>query len=398
MWRSDAVRIAYFSEVFLPKVDGVVNTLCHLFEYLGDQGYESILFAPNGGPDLYDCTPVLGHHGYAFPRYPELRLVPPTIDVTHTMKNFQPDLIHVVNPASLGWVGIRYGYKNDIPIVASYHTDLPGFAKQWGLGFLNPLVWRYFRLIHNQADLTLAPSEFTAQEIRAKGFLNVKVWSRGVDTQGFSPSKRSQAWRVRFTDGYPGTPILLYVGRLAKEKRVHLLHDVIKDIPEACLVIVGDGPERPELERLFADTNTIFTGYLTGEELAEAYASSDVFVFPGANETFGNVILEAMASGLPVVAPKSGGVVDFVIDRVTGYLFAPDDTVSLLLTTKLLVQYTTVARRMGAAGRIFAEARSWEIVMDELIEHYHRLCKEHSQTQVFWQNSNLAGKMIKNLK
>jgi glycosyltransferase involved in cell wall biosynthesis len=392
------MRIAYFSEVFLPKVDGIVNTLCHLFEYLGEREHESILFAPNGGPDSYDCTPVFGHHGYAFPRYPELKMVPPTIDVSHTLKDFQPDLIHLVNPASLGWAGIRYGYRNEIPLVASYHTDVPGFARQWGLGFVNPLLWRYFRLIHNLADLTLAPSEFTAKEIRARGFLNTKVWSRGVDTQRFSPAKRSQAWRVRFTDGYPGTPVFLYVGRLAKEKRIHLLHDVIKNIPEACLAIVGDGPARQELEHLFADTNTIFTGYLTGEDLAQAYASADIFLFPGANETFGNVVLEAMASGLPVIAPKSGGIVDTVRDGVTGYLFAPNDVVSLLFTSRLLVQYPTVARRMGEAGRSFAQNRNWSTVMDELVDHYQNLLKGYGREDVFWEKTRLEGKLIGNLK
>jgi glycosyltransferase involved in cell wall biosynthesis len=392
------MRIAYFSEVFLPKVDGVVNTLCHLFDYLGEHAHDSILFAPNGGPDFYDCTPVMGFHGYAFPQYPELRLVPPTIDVTSTLQNFQPDLIHVVNPASLGWAGIRYGYKNEIPIVASYHTDVPGFAAHRGLGFTKTVIWRYFRLIHNLTDLTLAPSEFTAREIKEKGFLNVKVWSRGVDTQRFSPMKRSQAWRVRFTNGYPGTPILLYVGRLAREKRVHLLHDMIKNIPEAVLAIVGDGPARPDLERLFADTNTIFTGYLTGEELAQAYASADVFVFPGANETFGNVVLEAMASGLPVIAPKSGGIVDFVRDGVTGYLFAPEDVISLLFTARLLVQFPTVARRMGEAGRADAANRNWSTVLDELIQHYQNLLVDYGREEVFWGTTDLERKLVSNFE
>jgi glycosyltransferase involved in cell wall biosynthesis len=260
------------------------------------------------------------------------------------------------------------------------------------------VLWRYFRLIHNLADLTLAPSNFTAEEITEKGFHNIKVWSRGVDTERFSPAKRSQAWRVRFTDGYPGTPVLLYVGRLAKEKRIHLLYEVITNLPEACLVIVGDGPARSELETLFANTNTIFTGYLNGEDLAHAYASADVFVFPGANETFGNVVLEAMASGLPVIAPKSGGVVDFVRDGETGYLFAPDDMVSLLYTTRLLVQYPTITRRMGKAGWAFAQQRNWSTVMDELVEHYQVLLKDHQRAEFFWQKLRPANKMISHLE
>jgi glycosyltransferase involved in cell wall biosynthesis len=392
------VRIAYFSEVFLPKVDGVVNTLCHLFEYLEEHGHKSILFSSNGGPDLYDGTPILGYKGYEFPGYPELRLVPPTIDVTHELANFKPDLIHVVNPASIGWVGLRYGYKHDLPIVASYHTDIPGFARRWGLGIFKPFLWSYFRMLHNRADLTLAPSNFTTQEIQSKGFKNVKIWSRGVDTERFSPKKRSQTWRGRLTAGYPGKPILLYVGRLAKEKRIHLLRDVTIQFPEAHLVIVGDGPVRSELENAFSGTNTNFTGYLTGDDLAQAYASADIFVFPGANETFGNVVLEAMASGLPVIAPNSGGVTDLVTDGKTGYLFSPEDTVSLLYTSRLLVQNPIVARRMGNAGRTFAEKHNWSRVMDELIEYYQLLLQEYQQAKVFWQQPGLKGEMMGNLE
>lgn len=391
------MRIAYFSEVFLPKVDGVVNTLCHLFEYLEEHGHQSILFAPKGGPSLYDGTYVIGFKGYAFPRYPELHLVPPTVEITQELADFKPDLIHLVNPASLGWAGLRYGYRHDLPIVASYHTDIPGFAARWGLGFLRSPLWAYFRFIHNLADLTLAPSRYTAQELQARQFHNVKLWSRGVNTGRFSPEKRSHAWRVRLTAGYAGAPILLYVGRLADEKRIHLLLDVIKNIPEARLAIVGDGPARSNLETLFAGTQTVFTGYLTGEDLAHAYASADVFVFPGANETFGNVILEAMASGLPVIAPKSGGIVDLVQDGETGYLFAPDDTVSLLFTAKLLVEYPAVARRMGYAGRISAEKWNWTTVMDELLVHYQTLLREHQQTEMIWQKS-LFGDLIGNFE
>jgi glycosyltransferase involved in cell wall biosynthesis len=166
------VRIAYFSEVFLPKVDGVVNTLCYLFEYLEEQGHDSILIAPQGGPDLYDGTPVFGFQGFSFPLYPDLKLVPPTINISDQLADFKPDLIHLVNPASLGWVGMRYGYKHDLPIVASYHTDVAGFAEQRGFKLLKPFIWRYFRLIHNLADLTLAPSEYTTLELQAKNFNN----------------------------------------------------------------------------------------------------------------------------------------------------------------------------------------------------------------------------------
>ena len=243
------MRIAYFTETFLPKVDGVVNTVCRMLEHLGE--HSSILFAPQGGPSRFVNTPVIGFRAYPFPLYPELKLAPPFVNVDNALADFKPDVIHLVNPLSLGLVGLRYGRRKNIPVVASYHTDVPGFADRWGLGFLSPVIWAYFRQIHNAADLNLAPSRFTAKQIQARGFHNVKIWGRGVDTNLFSPDKRCEAWRQRLTAGDLDAPLLLSVGRLAIEKRVDWLCEVMKQLPMACLAIVGDGPERAELETGF---------------------------------------------------------------------------------------------------------------------------------------------------
>ena len=367
------MRIALFTETFLPKVDGIVNTLCHLLDHLARRGHESIIFAPSGGPRYYSSTRVVGLTGIPFPLYPELKLVPPVVSVLDELRSFKPDLVHVVNPVSLGYVGLRHAYRLKLPLVASYHTDVPGFAVRWGLRICyRPLV-RFFRWMHNRADLNLCPSTVTQRELLAHGYRRVQVWTRGVDSHLFDPRHRDAHWRQRLTGGEADKPLLLYVGRLSPEKRVDWLVPVLDALPDARLAVVGDGPARPQLERQFGRRAVHFTGYLSGTDLAAAYASADVFVFPAANETLGNVVLEAMASGLPVVAARSGGLLDHVIDGETGYLFEAESQDGLVQAVRRLVENPARAHALGMSGRARILHQSWEQVLDGLIAQYTTL-------------------------
>jgi glycosyltransferase involved in cell wall biosynthesis len=367
------MRIALFTETFLPKVDGIVHTLLRLLDRLAASGHEALLFAPAGGPPRCARTRVIGLPAYSFPAYPELRLVPPTIDLRAPLRAFAPDLVHLVGPVSLGVAGLRAASEIGAPVIASYHTDVPGFAARWGFGWLAPPLWRYFRWLHNRVDLTVAPSRVTRDELLSRGIERVAVWSRGVDTERFTPERRSQDVRWRLTGGHPDAPLLLFVGRLSPEKRVDWLRPVIDVVPGARLAIVGDGPARPALEALFAGTPCLFTGYLRGTELAAAYASADLFVFPAANETFGNVVLEAMASGVPVVAPRSGGLRDYVEDGRTGVLFEPEERGALAMAARWLLNDRGFARELAGAGLRLARARTWSRALDELFGHYEAL-------------------------
>ncbi|NJN96604.1 MAG: glycosyltransferase family 1 protein [Anaerolineales bacterium] len=364
------MRIAFFTETFLPKVDGIVNTLCHVLDHLAMRGHASLLFAPEGGPARYANTPVVGLSGFPFPLYPELKLVPPHINLGPRLAAFQPDLIHVLNPVSLGLVGLQQARQLGVPLVASYHTDVPGFAVRWGLGMFHDMLWSYFRWLHNQADLNLCPSRVTLAELEEQGFQRLKVWSRGVDTVRFNPRRRQPEWRQRLTGGQPDAPLFVYVGRLSPEKRVDWLAPVLEAIPSARLAIVGDGPARPALERRLTNTPTVFTGYLGGDDLAHAYAAADIFVFPAANETLGNVVLEAMASGLPVIAPRAGGLLDHVVDGQTGLLFDPESQAHLISTAQQLAGNPDYAHSLGAAGRDRIETQSWTAVLDGLLDDY----------------------------
>lgn len=378
------MRIALFAETFLPKWDGVAHTLCELLDHLARRGHTSLMFAPAGAPARYARTPIVGLPSFPFPLYPDLKLVAPGVDVSAQLRVFRPDLVHLVNPALLGLSGLRQARALGVPIVASYHTDIPGYTTRYGLSWFREPTWAYFRWLHNQADLTLCPSRFTQAELQAQGFERVKVWGRGVDTERFHPRYRSEPWRIRLTGGCPEAPLLLYVGRLAVEKRVEWLRPLLDIHPEVRLAIVGDGPERAALEMHFADTNTVFTGYLRGEALAHAYASADIFVFPSANETFGNVILEAMASGLPVVAPRSGGPVDHVRDGENGLLFAPEDIWELVGQVRILLQFPDCAHRLGKQARRYAESQRWETILDGLLAEYTALAAKGCLVSPHW--------------
>jgi glycosyltransferase involved in cell wall biosynthesis len=390
-----SMRIAIFTETFLPKLDGIVNTVCYLLEHLADCGHKSIMFAPEGAPSHYAETAITRLAGITFPLYPELKLVPPILDVEKELIEFQPDLVFVLNPCSLGLIGLRHARALDLPVVASYHTDIPGYAERYGLSLLREPLWAYFRWLHNQADLNLCPSHFTKTELKAHGFERLKVWTRGIDSERFHPHHRNDAWRERLSGGTADGPILLYVGRLAHEKRVEWLRPVLDAVPQARLALVGDGPARPMLEALFAGTNTVFTGYLRGKDLSHAYASSDIFLFPSANETFGNVVLEAMASGLPVVVSRSGGPVDHIIDGKTGFFADPIDPTEFIATVKALVMSPEKARAIGRQARAQAETRTWETIFEELLKDLAQAIHDYKAQQ---QRSIWAAKKLRTPK
>lgn len=366
------MKIAIFTETFLPKVDGIVVKVCRLLEHLQKQGHEALVFAPSGSPKEYAGARVISYRSLPVPFYPEMSISPPWALVDAEVRAFKPDLIHLVNPVSLGLAGLRVAKFYELPVLASYHTDVPGFAEHWNLGFLSDTIYRYARWIHNRVDLNVCPSEFTRRQLYDHGFERVEIWRGGVDIDLYNPAKRSNEMRMRLTNGEPDRPLLLYIGRVSVEKRIDRLYPIMKIFNEARLAIVGDGPHKAELEKQFADTDTVFTGYLKGEELASAYASADIFTFTGDKETFGNVVVEAMASGLPVIAPNSGGVTDLVLDDYNGYQYDPYDDYSILRAARKLIDDPEKAALFGQRGRELAEQRTWEITLDELLAHYEQ--------------------------
>ena len=364
------MRIAIFTETFLPKVDGIVTRLKHTVEYLQRFGNEVCVFCPEGGLTEYKGAKVQGVSGFPLPLYPELKLAFPRPSMREMIEDFNPDLIHVVNPAVLGVGGIYYSKSLDIPLVASYHTHLPKYLEHYNLGLLEGVLWELLKAMHNQAALNLCTSTAMQQELTEHEIERVEVWQKGVDTELFRPELRSEAMRSHLTQGHPDAPILIYIGRLSAEKEIDRIKPVLESIPGARLALVGDGPYREELEQHFAGTPTHFVGYLAGEALGAAYASADAFIFPSRTETLGLVLLEAMAAGCPVIAANAGGIPDIVTDGVNGFMFDPADEQGAIIATQKLLGMKAERELLRQNARVEAERWGWEGSTRQLEQFY----------------------------
>jgi glycosyltransferase involved in cell wall biosynthesis len=372
------MRIALFTETFLPKVDGIVTRLSHTVEQLQRMGDQVLVFSPDGGLTEYKGAKIYGVPGFPLPLYPELKLALPRPSIGQALDDFQPDLIHVVNPAVLGLAGLYHAKTCKVPLVASYHTHLPKYLEHYGLGMLEGVLWELLKAMHNQAQLNLCTSTAMQEQLTEHGIERVELWQRGVDTELFQPHLASQDMRSHLTQGSPESPLLLYVGRLSAEKEIDRIKPVLQAIPEARLALVGDGPYRLELEKIFADTPTHFVGYLTGKDLASAFASADAFVFPSRTETLGLVLLEAMAAGCPVIAANAGGIPDIVTDGVNGYLFDPNDEQGAIAATQRLLANAAERDTLRHNARQEADRWGWAAATRQLQRYYQAVLASQS--------------------
>ncbi len=369
------MKIAFFTETFLPKVDGIVTRLTKTIEFLTKNGDEVIVFCPEGCPDSYKGATIVGVAAMPLPLYPELKLGLPGPAVSDKLEEFKPDLVHVVNPAVLGLGGIWLAKTNNIPLIASYHTHLPKYLEHYGMGMLEPLLWELLKAAHNQALLNLCTSTAMVNELEDKGIQRTALWQRGVDTENFRPELRSEKMREKLFGKYQNTDsLLIYVGRLSAEKQIERIKPVLDNIPGACLALVGDGPYRGQLEKIFENTKTNFIGYLSGEELASAYASGDIFLFPSSTETLGLVLLEAMAAGCPVIGANKGGIPDIINNGINGCLYNPDEKDngerSLIEATKKILADKNKKEDMRKEARKEAEQWDWNQATLQLQKYY----------------------------
>ena len=382
------MRVAIITETFLPKVDGIVKVACLLLDHLLKRDIEAMVIAPRyGAADSYRGLPIRNLPSLRLPLYPEARLGFATFSLYRDLAAFQPDIAHVFHPALTGIPSMAMLKWLGAPTLASFHLDYARLSRQFRLGPLNlavtrPLVNALTRSVFNWADCSLAPSRLVQTQMRQLGIRQVGLWRRGVDAAAFNPGFRSPEMRAEMTRGNPDGIVLLYVGRLSEEKQLTQIRPALAALPNARLVLVGDGPARSELERYFAGMPVAFMGYLQGERLSQAYASADIFVFPSRLETFGLVVLEAMASGLPVLASRVGGVADMVNEGVSGYTFESGDTAMLRAGLRKIASSRENIRWMGAQARVYAEKQSWDAIMDELIEVYASLIAENRRRPV----------------
>lgn len=372
------MRIAFCSDSVPPVWDGVTRTLSELVKTLADAHVEfQFLSAVRPDPRLAWRDRVHVVLSVPFPLYPYYRLgLPVRRQLDRVLDRFAPDLIHVVTPSFLGLYGLRYARRRGIPVLASFHTDFVGLLEHYWLRHLDGLARFLARRFYGQCAATLVPSRHQAAKLSGYGIHNVSLWRRGVDTAAFSPAFRSTALRAQI--GADGVPILLYVGRLGREKNLFYLIAAIELLRHSGtpfeLVIVGQGPMRRHLARLLPAAH--FTGHVEGAELASWYASADVFVFPSTAETFGNVVLEAFASGLPVVAVGGGAVGELVTPHANGLLAPADQPAAFAEHVRLLLERPADRARMAAGALATVAAYRWPDVNRQLLEHYERVVRQ----------------------
>jgi len=368
-----AMRVAIVSETFLPVVNGVSNSVCRVLEHLRRTGHQGLVIAPGIGPDSFAGTPVVRVPALDLPVVDSLPVGLPTRRVLTALQEFRPDVVHLASPVIVGARGLWAARRLGVPTVAVYQTDIAGFAGSYGLGFAARTAWRWTRRLHSAADRTLAPSSWAVQALAEHGVPRVHRWGRGVDTARFRPSRRDDGLRARLAPN--GELLVGYIGRLAPEKKVLRLA-ALCDEPGVRVVVVGDGPHRAELARRLP--GAAFLGFLEGDALAGAYASLDVFVHTGPYETFCQAVQEALASGVPTLAPDAGGPRDLVTPGRTGFLLpAHDDNAfgdALRGAVRTLGGDPELRGRLGAAARRSVLARTWPAVCDELLGHYAEVC------------------------
>ncbi|HUH69951.1 MAG TPA: glycosyltransferase family 1 protein [Mycobacterium sp.] len=363
------MRVAIVAESFLPNVNGVSNSVLRVLEHLRRTGHEALVIAPDnprGQPRadrIHDGIRVHRVPSRMFPKVTTLPLGVPMPRMLSVLRGFDPHVVHLASPALLGYGGVLAARRLGVPTVAVYQTDVPGFAASYGIPMTTRAAWAWFRHLHSLADRTLAPSSVTMDSLVTHRFPRVHRWARGVDVLRFAPSARSEVLRQRWS--LDGKPIVGFVGRLAPEKHVERLI-ALAATDAVQLVIVGDGVDRGKLQS--AMPTAVFTGALYGEELAAAYASMDVFVHAGEHETFCQVVQEALASGLPVIAPDAGGPRDLVTPCRTGLLLPVDEFEARLPAA--VAHLVQERQRYAQAARRSVLGRSWPIICDELLGHY----------------------------
>jgi phosphatidylinositol alpha 1,6-mannosyltransferase len=358
------MRVAVVTESFLPQVNGVTNSVLRVCEQLRARGHEALVVAPGRGPTEYAGARVVRAPSLPMPGYTDFRLARPWPHLTEVLRDFRPDVVHLASPAVLGAQAAFAARRLHLPVVAVYQTDLAGFASRYGLSSVERSIWRWLRTVHGLAGRTLAPSRHAMEQLRDNGVLRVSRWARGVDLQRFDPGHRDEALRRRLAPG--GELVVGYVGRLAHEKQVSLLTG-LQDLDGVRLVVVGDGPQRRQLQQQLPGAQ--FLGFQQGAELARTFASLDVFVHTGAHETFCQAAQEALASGVPVVAPAAGGLLDLVTPGRTGRLFLPGDHDDLRRQVAQL-RDDAVRQPMGLRARASVEGRGWDVLGEQLVRHY----------------------------
>nr|GMD01481.1 sulfoquinovosyl transferase SQD2-like [Ipomoea batatas] len=361
-------RIALFVEPSpFAYVSGYKNRFQNFIKYLREMGDEvMVVTTQEGVPQEFYGAKLIGSRSFPCPWY---RKVPLSLALSpriiSEVAQFKPDIIHASSPGIMVFGALIIAKLLCVPLVMSYHTHVPVYIPRYTFSWLVQPMWLVLKFLHRAADLTLVPSAAIAKDLeayRVTAANRIRLWNKGVDSESFNPRFRSHEMRLRLSNNEPDKPLIVHVGRIGVEKSLDFLKRVMDRLPEARIAFVGDGPYREELEEMFSGMPAVFTGTLQGEELSQAYASGDVFVMPSESETLGLVVLEAMSSGLPVVAARAGGIPDIIPDDQDGkisYLFNPGDLDDCMSKLEPLLRDRELRETMGKAARQEMEKYDW---------------------------------------
>lgn len=372
-------------------VSGYANRFKEMLRYLAKAGDEVEIVTTDSSTAAKDLPersfgfPIQHTQGFTFPLYNHITLTLdlPEMKGARVIDRLRPDLIHVTSPGFLLFAAMFYARVMRIPLVMSYHTHLPSYGKNY-LGFIpgiEEISWKLLRLAHTRADLTLVTSPQMRDQLIQNGIPRVQVWRKGIDTVRFDPRFRDHDTRCKMTDGNPDDFLMVYVGRLGAEKRLKDIKAVLERMPQARLCIVGKGPQMEELQEFFKGTKTVFMGQMGGDELSKAFASADAFVMPSDSETLGFVVLESMASGVPVVGARAGGIPDIIDHEDTGFLVTPGDTDQFVKCLSKLKDDHQFRKEMGQRARVEAERWGWEAATSVLrnVQYERAMLNFHSR-------------------
>jgi glycosyltransferase involved in cell wall biosynthesis len=380
-----SLRIAIVTETFPPEVNGVAMTLGRIVEGLLKRGHSVQLIRPRQASEssipMRDGLDEVLCVGIQLPAYKELRFgLPIKSRLTKIWNGKRPDIVHVATEGPLGWSAVAAARKLKLPITSSFHTNFHSYSQHYGLGLLKSPIENYLRKLHNRTEATMVPTRTLMHELQVRGFKNVTLLSRGVATDLFSPAKRSQTLRETW-GANPEDVVALFVSRLAMEKNVGLAISAFRAIklklPTAKLVFVGDGPMRKQLEISCPDV--IFSGVRKNEDLAAHYASSDLFLFPSLTETFGNVVPEALASGLAVLSYDKAAAKELIHSEKNGILVTPGEELSFINAAVELA--TNVPKqqeiRLAAAGSI--AHLGWDAIHNSFVDTLSNVLERHEK-------------------
>ncbi|QAS50697.1 glycosyltransferase family 4 protein [Halobacillus litoralis] len=380
------MKVAIFTDTFVPQVNGVARTLKRLTDFFDKNQISYRVFAPSTKNILPQSASVHRLKSMPFWLYPEHRLAFPNLHrIKMEIERFQPDLLHIATPFNIGLTGVYYGQKMNIPLVGSYHTHFNQYLDYYKLPFLSSGMWKFMRWFHRPLQKIFVPSLSTKQELEQRGFSNISLWSRGVDHELFHPNVQAEWVKKKFN--IQARHLLIYVGRFAPEKGLDVLMESAKSLPariseKVHWLMVGNGPMYEKL-RQNAPENMTFTGYLDGKMLTQMYASSSLFVFPSQTETFGNVVLEALACGTPAIVARAGGVQEIVTENHTGVFCEPGDPADFVQAISQLIEDPQRLCRMSKAARSYALLQTWDQVFTSLLNDYEEAIHSFHHPQGF---------------